>query len=66
MTAKQILINELETLTPNMIDEVYNYVSFIKLRQIQGKKIADITLASENSLAKDWLLPEEDLAWANL
>jgi DNA-damage-inducible protein J len=27
---------------------------------------SDITLASEKALAKDWLLPEEDEAWANL
>ena len=26
----------------------------------------DITLASEKALSKDWLLPEEDEAWANL
>jgi antitoxin component of RelBE/YafQ-DinJ toxin-antitoxin module len=26
----------------------------------------DITLASEKTLAKEWLLPEEDEAWANL
>ena len=26
----------------------------------------DITLASENALAKDWLSPEEDSAWADL
>ena len=26
----------------------------------------EITLASENALARDWLLPEEDEAWANL
>ena len=26
----------------------------------------EITLASEKALAKDWLLPEEDEAWANL
>jgi len=25
-----------------------------------------IALASENALAKDWLLPEEDAAWRNL
>ena len=30
------------------------------------KQIADITLASERALAEDWLLPEEDLAWANM
>jgi DNA-damage-inducible protein J len=27
---------------------------------------AEITLASENVLAKDWLCPEEEEAWANL
>jgi hypothetical protein len=26
----------------------------------------EITLLSENALAEDWLLPEEDLAWENL
>jgi len=26
----------------------------------------NITLASEKALAKDWLLPEENEAWANL
>jgi DNA-damage-inducible protein J len=28
--------------------------------------VADITLASESALAKDWLRPEEDEAWADL
>jgi DNA-damage-inducible protein J len=27
---------------------------------------AEITLASENALARDWLRPEEDKAWADL
>ena len=27
---------------------------------------ADITLASEKALAREWLLPEEEEAWANL
>jgi DNA-damage-inducible protein J len=30
------------------------------------RTLRDITLASEKALAKDWLLPEEDEAWANL
>ncbi|MCL2040156.1 MAG: DUF2281 domain-containing protein [Bacteroidetes bacterium] len=28
--------------------------------------INNITLASEESLSKDWLLPEEDLIWQDL
>jgi len=31
-----------------------------------GRLPNEITLASEKALAKDWLLPEEDEAWANL
>ena len=29
-------------------------------------KFPETALVSENSLAKDWLLPEEDEAWKNL
>ena len=28
--------------------------------------VTNITLASESALAKDWLSPKEDSAWANL
>ena len=34
--------------------------------KITAKKQNDITLASESALAKEWLSPEEDSAWANL
>ena len=63
MTNKQVLIREIEALPPQIIEEVYNYVSFLKIQKIN---VADITVASEKSLAKDWLLPEEDLVWADL
>ena len=34
--------------------------------QVTAQKPGKITLASEYSLAKEWLSPEEDSAWANL
>ena len=34
--------------------------------RITADKPVRITLASENLLAKEWLSPEEDSAWANL
>ena len=37
-------------------------IPFQVTAQIQN----NITLASESALAKDWLSPEEDNAWANL
>ena len=33
---------------------------------INGCRLTEITTASEAVLAKDWLLPEEDVAWADL
>jgi len=34
--------------------------------KITVRKPDNITLASEDALAKEWLSPEEDSAWANL
>jgi addiction module RelB/DinJ family antitoxin len=34
--------------------------------KISENRAKDITLASENALAKDWLLPEEDAEWRDL
>jgi len=66
MTDKQVLIREIEALPPQVIKEVYDYVCLLQVKRIKDRKIDDITLASEQALADDWLLPEEDLAWANL
>ncbi|MCL2078328.1 MAG: DUF2281 domain-containing protein [Oscillospiraceae bacterium] len=63
MPSKQALFNEIETLPKNIIDEVFQYVLFLKQK---SATVSDITFASERSLAKDWQKPEEDEAWANL
>ena len=36
------------------------------IRQKEFSNRKDLLLASESSLNKDWLRPEEDKAWANL
>lgn len=66
MIDKNILIKEIETLPLYVLEEVYDYIAFLKLKKICKNKIEDVTFASEQALAKDWLLPEEDVAWANL
>ena len=63
MTDKKVLFNEIETLPPQAIDEIYTFIGYLKVKMGINN---DITLASEPALAKDWLLPEEDAAWANL
>jgi hypothetical protein len=50
------------------LQEVADYIDFIIYKRSKYKnfKVDDITLASEKSLAKDWLRSEEDEAWEDL
>ena len=63
MTDKKILFSEIEALPPQAIDEIYTFIGYLKVKMGVNN---DITLASESALAKDWLSPEEDSAWASL
>jgi hypothetical protein len=64
MNKKDLLIDELEQVPEPLLDEVLDFVRFIKMKMTMDLK--DITIASESSLKKDWLRPEEDEAWQNL
>lgn len=45
-------------------DSIKEILDTIKEKEMGNRK--DLLLASESSLSKDWLRPEEDKAWANL
>ena len=64
MSKKELLISEIEQVPESVLDEVLDFVHFLKSKII--KERLDITIASESSLKKDWLKPEEDEAWQNL
>jgi hypothetical protein len=64
MGKKELLINEIEKVPEPFLDEVLDFVQFLKSKII--KERLDITIASESSLNKDWLMPDEDEAWQNL
>jgi len=40
--------------------------TIVLTRNTKYDKFSETILVSENSLAKDWLLPEEDEAWKDL
>jgi len=61
---KELLIKEIDQVPEPLLDEVLDFVQFLKTKIV--KKKLDITIASESSLKKDWLRPEEDEAWQNL
>lgn len=61
MSKKELLITELEQVPESFLDEVIDFVRFLKAKLI--KERVDTAIASESSLKKDWLRPEEDEAW---
>jgi len=64
MGKKDVLMDEIGQVPEPFLDEVLDFVRFIKAKITKEKN--DITIASESSLKKDWLRPEEDEAWQNL
>lgn len=55
------IMNDLNLLSPSSVNEVYDFVQFLKIKDKNLNMIL-----SETSLKNDWLLPEEDEAWKNL
>ena len=64
MSKKELLISEIEQVPESSLDEVLDFVHFLKSKILREK--IDTAVASESSLRKDWLLPEEDEAWQGL
>jgi len=64
MDRKETLIRELEDLPTAFLQEVLDFVRFLKVKATQEH--LETALLSESSLRKDWLKPEEDEAWRDL
>lgn len=64
MSKKELLLNEIEQVPESFLDEVLDFVHFLKSKII--KERLNTAIASESSLKKDWLKPEEDEAWQGL
>jgi hypothetical protein len=60
----EAIIREVEKLPEPLVDEVWDFVQFLRNKMISGK--LDTAIASESSLRKDWLRPEEYEAWQDL
>ena len=64
MSKKELIISEIEKVPEYFLDELLDFVFYLKTKVI--KERLDTAVASESSLIKDWLKPEEDEAWQNL
>ena len=64
MDKKDMLKKELDQVPEDVLEEVIDFVRFLKAKAV--KERLGTALASESSLKKDWLSPEDDVAWQHL
>jgi len=63
LSKRELIVRELEDLPERDLDKILGFLLSLKQGDIET---ALPTLAAESALAKDWLTPEEDAAWAGL
>jgi len=64
MQQKEAIIREIEELPEDMLQEVLDFIRFLKNQAFKGR--LETAILSEPKLAKDWLRPEEEEAWRDL
>jgi len=63
MSKREVINLELERLPEQDLDKLLVFLRSLKEAHADSTMPA---LAAESALARDWLTPEEDAAWANL
>jgi hypothetical protein len=63
MSKRELIVRELDRLPEQDLDRLLAFLSALK--EPHTDAVLPM-LAAESALAKDWLTPEEDAAWANL
>lgn len=63
MSKRELIARELDRLPEQDLDRLLAFLWALKDAHADAALPA---LAAESALAKDWLTPEEDAAWANL
>ena len=63
MSTREVLARELDKLPEEDLDRLLGFLRTLKDTHAENAVPA---LAAQTALAKDWLTPEEDAAWASL
>ncbi|MDD3051139.1 MAG: DUF2281 domain-containing protein [Candidatus Cloacimonetes bacterium] len=64
MQKQDLLYNEIKSIPEYMLEEVIDFIRFLKLKE--RSEFNEMLIMSESALSKDWLNEEEDKAWKNL
>jgi len=65
METKELILKEIEGIPKQYLNEVLDFIRFLKTKALE-ERVIETAIASETSLKKDWLRPEEDEAWKDL
>jgi phosphoribosyl-ATP pyrophosphohydrolase len=64
MEVKEVILKEIERVPEQYLAEILDFIRFLAGKSLEESK--ETAIASETSLKKDWLKPEEDEAWRDL
>ena len=64
MKARELIFKEIEKLPEPYLIEILDFIRFLEAKTSEQKM--GLAIASETSLKKDWLTPEENEAWRDL
>ena len=64
MEVKKLIAKEIENVPEPYLMEILDFIQFLETKVLEQKM--ELAVASETSLKKDWLKPEEDEAWKDL
>ncbi len=64
MPMKELVLKEIESVPEEYLAEILDFIRFLESKALEERMATAI--ASETSLKKDWLRPEEEDAWQNL
>ncbi len=64
MRKRELITNGLEQIPEPLLEETLDFIRFLRMKAAREK--LETAIATESSLEKDWLRPEEDEAWWDL
>ncbi|CAG0968807.1 MAG: DUF2281 domain-containing protein [Candidatus Methanoperedens sp.] len=64
VTRKELILREIEQVPDDIFEEILDFIRFLRIKS--RKESMETAIASESSLRKEWLRPEEDEAWQDL
>ena len=64
MSTKELILHEIEDTSEEFSSEVLDFIRALK--HVRSRDSFEVTVVSQDVLAKDWLSPEEDEAWKDL